>query len=309
MRWHNGDALMVTEQRSSTRPLLLALITTVLLVPACVAPPGRGLREWRNARGLPEATDEEGRERWSIGATMNAGPASVAGFCCSAQGGSGRWCCHDGTRCCPPRALPKQPPTPPVPMSAAAHEKAAAGYEGLTLLVEEAVSGLLGTCRWLHIPAHAEWDATTLAAGANLRDAAAAACWNSDGSRGQEKGGRGYEGGEACLRSFAETALQLALEPGVQDGQWGGSRALFIAGRGGDATGEAVCSPYRRGLLSQSSEYPDGASSGRASHACLTNAVPARAFLWLKQGPHDAAGGTRALVPRHPRGQVMSSPT
>ena len=230
-------------------------------------------------------------------------PGRVFAGCCP-EPGPGRWCCRDGARCCPPRALPRQEPAPPVamPAGAMAQPDAERGRE-LAVLVEEAVSGLLGTCWPLRVAGRgsegggqaAGWEAVTVPAAANLREAAAHAC-RRPAPAATIPGNASQAHPEAqCIRLFAEAAVRQAL---LTRGDAGGAtrRAVYLAVSPGAAV---VCTPTVKGLRGEF-----GSAAAEDGTMCGAHFTPPLAFRWLKSAE---AAGPHLLIPRHPRGQVLVS--
>jgi hypothetical protein len=231
-------------------------------------------------------------------------PGDHAFLGCCRDPWPGRWCCRDGVRCCPPKALPHQEPARPVAMPADAPTQPDVGRgRELAVLVEEAVGGLLGTCWPLHVAGQgldegqtAGWGAVTIPAAATLHEAAALACRRPATAATTTPGNFTQAQRETqCIRLFAEAAVKQALLP---RGDAGGShrRAVFLATNPGAV---AVCTPVVLGLRGDL-----GRETTEDGAMCGTYASPPLAFRWLK--PAEAAG-PHMLIPRHPQGQVLVS--
>ena len=266
--------------------LPIVFLATILLQFG-TAPPTQKLSDWR-ARRLHGVADD---------------PLQEFAGCCPTP--SSRWCCRDGVRCCPPKALPHQvsPTSAPMPTDGLLQaDHAWIGYHGhgLALIVEEAISGLLGTCRPLDIPGRvrasgklqaSSWDAVKIPSSANFRNVADHACRHDENMGGHA--GKSDAEQRECVRQFLEIAVMHAFAP--RNTSHG--RAVYAIGRVG---ADAVCKLFNRGVRADfaTATTADGVS-------CGAHELPALAFRWLKPTPDWA--GPHLFVPRHPQGQVLVS--
>ena len=287
------------------RLLLLVIITTALLRPGAAPPPANTVSEWRARRGLLDsakvgagATDDSPGEAMPSESGRPSTSANVhrswAGSCCATPG-PGRWCCRDGKRCCPPKALPQRAMLPAMPIPGDTLSEPIVGplSEGLRLLFEEAVSGLIGTCRALEISSYELAQVGSpvtgkglpeplkIPAGANLREKAEGACrvllQDMDVNISEAQ----------CIRQYAQAAVMQALSPG---NALTGGQAVYLIGR---SSADEVCTQFRRGVRA--------VAAASNSTALRRHVAPPLAFRWLKLA--DAAG-MPLFIPRHPRGQV-----
>ena len=211
------DAAKVSSMRRSTDSAVLLLFLVDALANHGAAPPAATVSEWRSQRRQTDA-------------------ASFLGCC------PGRWCCRDGKRCCPPRALPNQTPAAPMPVPFL-DEYSVEGQgstKRLALLVEEALSGLLSSCEPLDVPGHSNsslgWESVRLAAAANFRDAGEQACRTAQ----SEIVSQITNEQEQCIRLFVGMAVEAAFAPLRSRS---GRRVVYLSG----AT-DTACTPYRRGV-------------------------------------------------------------
>ena len=231
-------------------------------------------------------------------------PGDNAFLGCCREPWPGRWCCRDGVRCCPPKAMPRREPARPVamPVDAPTQPDVGRGRE-LAVLVEEAIGGLLGTCWPLHVAGRGlderqtvGWGTVTVPAAANLRAAAALACRRPAIAATTTPGNFTQAQRETqCIRLFAEAAVKQALLPRGDTGSLH-RRAVYLA-TNPDAV--AVCTPVVLGLRGEL-----GRENAEDGAVCGSYASPPLAFRWLKS---IATEGPHVLIPRHPQGQVLVS--
>eukprot|EP00961_Rhodomonas_salina_P296853 3936712-Rhodomonas_salina.2 len=228
----------------------------------------------KSIRRTSEATHESTIAAWRSKLRKTAG--SEQDGAANARGGEetrvhccpGRWCCLNGTACCPPSRVPSSPGLLDFTQNLLQLEQQPAGNG---LLAEELLSGGYRLCREVAVQS---W---TLSAGANPLTSAEEEC---AGRRGAEE--------EACVRALI-TELAAAAQDSAR------IRKTF-ATRSYDAGKDFACKTWRwdagEGAYSPEVTWTDtwqkiceahNDDSTRQRHSFP---FPDRAFRWMKESEH-----------------------